>query len=101
MPAQDGPTAPAADSSAPSITAEEHHALSKLLLSELQHTRSTYDQVWSAVHRNARDKSDRLGDISVEELTSMYEESVHRVRPWRELYTPVEPERWATAEEIK
>jgi hypothetical protein len=84
LPGDDGltPPEPAPEPDAtPMVTAEEHRALSVLLLTELQYN-TPYDQVWAAVHRR------------------VCAESGHRVPPWRDLYTPTVPEDWATPEDI-
>lgn len=84
------------------MNAEEHHALSLLLLAELQRVRTAraYGQVWEKVHCNACAISDRVGAMTAEELTEAYDVAGHRIRPWRELYSPVDLESWARAEEI-
>jgi hypothetical protein len=102
LPGDDGltPPEPAPEPDAtPMVTAEEHRALSVLLLTELQYN-TPYDQVWAAVHRRVCAESRRADDVSVEQLTEAYEEAGHRVPPWRDLYTPTVPEDWATPEDI-
>jgi hypothetical protein len=81
-------------------TAEDHHALNLLLLTELQRN-TPYDQVWAAVHRRFCSESSHADDsMTVEQLIEAYEGIDERVAPWLNLYTPVEPEGWATTEEI-
>ena len=81
------------DDANPVVSAEDQHAITMLLLEEIQH-KTPYNGIWSAVYAKAGDET------KLQRTREQFIGAYNSVGNWETLYTPLAIETWATQEEL-